>query len=731
MNTSANNRILIIDDNPAIHEDFRKILVGEVESDTSVDELLNAVLGVTSARESRSEFELDSVYQGQEGLAKVESALSEGRPYALAFVDIRMPPGWDGVETITHLWARDPALQVVICTAYSDYSWQEIVAKLGNSDRLVILKKPFDNIEVLQLAHAMTKKWNVTQQATAKFEDLDRLVRERTVELETLNRALAGEIAEREQAEAALRVSEERLARAFDACPLPTAILQVSDQRIVQVNSALVAAIGKSADAIVGAPFWSSCFEIPDEFARATGARLCRGEAIRRHECEFITANGDRRRGLLWLEPFALYSGPHVLAILQDVTEQSALEIQFRQAQKMEAVGHLAAGVAHDFNNLLTVIQGHTSMRLRSAQLDRKVADSLAAVQQAAERASSLTRQLLAFSRKQVMEKGPLCMDSVITNISAMLRRLIPESIRLHFHRPDEQFSIYGDRCNIDQILLNLVVNSRDAMPQGGDIHISTYLTEIDEDHARRQSEARVGRFACLEVRDTGEGMQKEVLSQIFEPFFTTKEAGKGSGMGLSTVHGIVKQHDGWIEVSSERGVGTTFRIQFPLCNGVIAVNTERRIPVTAPVKDRTVLLVEDDGDVRALARSVLEEASLLVIEAPDGPTALALWEVHRERIDLLITDMVMPGGLSGVDLADRISGDRPELPVIFSTGYSVNLFSGNRQFRKDVNYLPKPYLSHELTSIVSSILNSGADASHADNNGVSARTAGQEEAVA
>jgi signal transduction histidine kinase len=702
---TIDNRILIIDDNPAIHEDFRKILLGDSHHDTATDDLLSAVLGKSEKRPMRVSFELDSAHQGQEGLLKVEKALAEGRPYALAFVDIRMPPGWDGVETIIHLWSKDPALQVVICTAYSDYSWQEIVSKLGNSDRLVILKKPFDNIEVLQLAHAMTKKWSMTKKAATKFDELDRIVRERTNELETLNRELAAEIAEREQAQAALRLSEERLASAFGACPLPTAILQVSDQRIIQANAALLAATERTTGEIVGQTLWSAGVDAPEEFRRAAAARLVRGEALRRHECEFLTKGGERRKGLLWLEPFALAAGPHVLAILQDTTDQMLLEAQFQQARKMEAVGHLAAGVAHDFNNLLTVIHGHTSLRLRSTNLDRKVADSLAAVQQAADRASDLTRQLLAFSRKQVMEKRSLCLNAVINNISAMLVRLIPETIHLRVADSAEGLSIFADRCNIEQVLLNMVVNARDAMPKGGEIHISTEVVDITVSHLRRVPEARAGKFVCLQVRDTGEGMSPEVLRQIFEPFFTTKEAGKGTGMGLATVHGVVQQHDGWIEVASTPGSGTTFRIHLPLSAPppVETIAPEPLLPL-ASVSGHTVLLVEDDSDVRALAKHVLEESDMHVIEAPDGPSALVLWEKHRDKIDLLLTDMVMPGGLTGADLADRILADRPGLPVIFSSGYSVTLFNDDR-FRQDFNYLPKPYLSSELVSFVAKTL--------------------------
>ncbi len=706
MTSDTNNRILIIDDNPAIHEDFRKILVGG-KRDQATEDLLGAVLGKSEHRAAQVAFEIDSAHQGQEGLAKVEAALAAARPYALAFVDVRMPPGWDGVETITQIWAKDPAIQIVICTAYSDYSWQEIVGKLGASDQLVILKKPFDNIEVLQLAHAMTKKWVVTREAAARFDALAA----RTGELQTLNRQLTAEIGEREQAQAALRISEERLARAFDACPLPTAILRVFDQCVLQANPALLAATGRTAEEIVGQPLWVAGIEASEDFRHTATARLFRGETLRRHECEFHSKSGERRRGLLWLEPFALAAGPHVLAILQDVTEQSALESQLRQAQKMEAVGHLAAGVAHDFNNLFTVIQGHLSRQLESAGHDREVADSLDIVQQAAARAAELTRQLLAFSRQQVMEKGSLLMDGVVANVSAMLNSLIPENIQLHLAHTAERGVIHGDRCSIEQVLFNLVVNARDAMPRGGEIFVSTEVVEVGSDHARRVPESRAGRFVCLEVRDTGAGMDEATLRRIFEPFFTTKEVGKGTGMGLPSVQGIVKQHDGWIEVASAPGSGTTFRIHLPQTEPAAEAPAIPRLPAAAPVRGRTVLLAEDNDDVRALVLQVLEDSDLRVIEASDGTTALSLWHQHREEIDLLLTDMIMPGGISGADLADQIHAERPELPVIYSSGYSVNLYSEDRQIRKDINYLPKPYLARQLIAIVSATLaaNGGA----------------------
>ena len=698
----ANNRILIVDDNPSIHDDFRKILTPEIEVDVSMDALLHNVLGNTEQGAAHTQFEVDSAYQGREGLEKVLAALAENRPYSLAFVDVRMPPGWDGIETITRIWEKAPDIQIIICTAYSDYSWQDIISKLRKLDQLVILKKPFDNIEVLQLAHAMTTKWRLTQQAAMKVDELDRRVRERTAELEASNTKLLAEISERERAQAALRLSEE-LASTFDACPLPTAILQVADQRIVHANPAL--ALATERPNIVGQTLWDLGLEMPDDFRNTSIIRMAKGEAMRRHECDFITKSGERRRGMLWLEPITLASGPHLLALLQDITEQTRLENELRQAHKMEAVGHLAAGVAHDFNNLLTVIHGNISLELHEANLAPGLTESLCAVQDAAARAAELTRQLLAFSRKQIMEMAQLCLSKVVNNFTGMLTRLIPENIAVHYLHEESGDTFLGDRCNIEQVLLNLIVNARDAMPNGGLIFVSTAVVDIDATYVRQKSEARVGRFVCLQVRDTGTGISSETLRRIFEPFFTTKETGKGTGMGLATVHGIVKQHNGWIDVSSTPGNGTTFRVHLPQAAPDVPKLSSPSPTLKIDLSGRTILLAEDDASLRGLARRVFAASGLRLLEARDGHAALALWKEHRKEIDLLLTDMIMPGSLSGSELADQVLGDRPELPVIYCSGYSEDLFNDNREFNRGVNYLPKPYLPVELLRIVSAAL--------------------------
>ncbi|MGB8169183.1 MAG: response regulator, partial [Chthoniobacteraceae bacterium] len=674
--TAGNNRILIIDDNPEIHADFRKVLGAPAPASGALDNVMAQFFGEKGTADAQESFELDSSYQGKEGLERVERALAEGRPYALAFVDVRMPPGWDGVETITRIWEIDSSIQVVICTAYSDYSWQDIIARLGKSDRLVILKKPFDSIEVLQLAHAMTEKWLVTQQARQKLEDLNLLVHDRTRALQESNEKLKREMVERELAQEALRISEERLSKAFECSPLPVAILRLQDHGYVEMNGAFLTVTGYQRPELLGHSLWEMGVNIDAQSRLEAMGQLMRGQAVKQRECRLVPKTGDERAALLWIERFELAAGPHLLAVVQDVSEQLKLETQLRQSQKMEAIGHLAAGVAHDLNNILTVVEGHTSLQLSKKQIDADVAWSLQQVQSAGQRAAALTRQLLAFGRKQIMLKRAVSLSGIVGDIASMLRRLIPENINITFDHALDAPLIFADVCNVEQIIVNLVVNARDAMAGGGTLAIRTDATEVTAEQAVAMPGARPGQFVRLIVGDTGQGMSAETLARIFEPFFTTKEVGKGTGMGLATVLGIVQQHEGWIDAKSRPGSGTTFRIYFPATQ--LAAETEAPVeaaPRRVATNNDMILLVEDDADVRSLARCVLEDAGYRVMEAADGHRAIAAWQSFSGRIDLLLTDMVMPGGLSGSDVAKRFCTDRPDSKVIFSSGYSENLF--------------------------------------------------------
>jgi signal transduction histidine kinase/HAMP domain-containing protein/ActR/RegA family two-component response regulator len=386
----------------------------------------------------------------------------------------------------------------------------------------------------------------------------------------------------------------------------------------------------------------------------------------------------------------------------EDITEWLSLEEQLRQSQKMDSVGQLAAGVAHDFNNMLTVIQGHTGALLAKAKLPSEALDSLHAVFFAAERAASLTRQLLMFSRKNIMQPRLLDLREVVGDMSSMLQRLLGETIKLEFAPPAKLPLIEGDTGMIEQVIVNLSVNARDAMLRGGTLTIGVESVDIDAAYTQTHPEARAGRFVCLRVKDTGCGMDSATLSHLFEPFFTTKEVGRGTGLGLATVYGIVKQHAGWIEVSSEPGKGATFAVFFPAREEVAAAPKMEIVPATpVPGGTETILIVEDEPVLREMARTVLEECGYHILEASSGREALNVWNQHPNEIDLLVTDMVMPEGLSGKELAEQLLASQPRLKVIFTSGYTGSDVSPELLAKTHALYLPKPYTDAVLARAV------------------------------
>ncbi len=385
---------------------------------------------------------------------------------------------------------------------------------------------------------------------------------------------------------------------------------------------------------------------------------------------------------------FPVTAGLVVQCYVEDITERLELEAQLRQSQKMESIGQLAAGVAHDFNNMLTVIQCHAGIILGKASA-AGLSDSAQAIYFASERAASLTRQLLMFSRKNVMQRSFLDLKETVATMTKMLERLLGETVSLQVLHPDNLPAIHADPGMIEQVIMNLSVNARDAMARGGTLTISTSRIEIDNHLNNIHPESRPGSFVCLRVTDTGTGMDRATLNKIFEPFFTTKEVGKGTGLGLATVYGIVKQHEGWIEVASQPGQGTTFNVFFP------AMKSEPKSPAApaaesdneVPTGSETILVVEDEPVLREMAHIILQECGYTILEAATGNEALAVWEKHRNDIDLVLTDMVMPEGMTGKELAEKLTAMKPGLKVIFTSGYSVEDFSNDAS-----HFLQKPY---------------------------------------
>ncbi len=383
-----------------------------------------------------------------------------------------------------------------------------------------------------------------------------------------------------------------------------------------------------------------------------------------------------------------------------EITERLRLEEHLRQSQKMEAIGQLAGGVAHDFNNILTVIQGYGAMLLMAADTPEERADSVQQIIAASERAANLTRQLLLFSRRQVMQPGLLNLNDLVTSLVKMLQRIVGEDVKQQLHLHPRALTVYGDAGMLDQVLMNLVVNARDAMPGGGRLIIETAEKTLTETEATLIPDAKAGRYACLSVTDSGSGIAPEDLAHIFEPFFTTKEVGKGTGLGLATVFGIVQQHGGALQVESEVGRGTTFRIFLHTVEAA-EVTEEKVAAKPLPRGTETILVVEDEPSLRLLNRIVLERQGYQVLDAAHGVGALQVWERHTGPIHLLLTDLVMPEGVSGLELAARLRKLSPHLPVIFTSGYSDEMAGRELRLETGQYFLQKPTPLPELLETV------------------------------
>jgi two-component system, cell cycle sensor histidine kinase and response regulator CckA len=519
-------------------------------------------------------------------------------------------------------------------------------------------------------------------------------------------------ITARKRAEAALRESEQRLRQLAENLREAVWMADLNTGAMLYVSPLYEKIWGRSGESLHAAPAsWIDALH-PADRERITAAAGSLGEGGEYDEhYRIVRPSGEQR----WVHDrgFAVRnSDGHVYRlahVVDDVTERRAIEEQYRQAQKMEAVGQLAGGIAHDFNNLIAAIAIHAELARENTQVPAEVRESLQEISVAAQRAANLTRQILQFSRKDVLQPRNVDLNEIVTGLAKMLQRVLREDIGLRLNLHSVPLGIHADPSMLDQVLMNLAVNARDAMPRGGVLVIETCVRTLSREDARLMPETPAGTYACLRVSDNGCGIDANDLPRIFDPFFTTKETGKGTGLGLATVFGIVKQHHGAVLVSSEPRVGTVFEVLLPTVDFKQEAKDTTLGAQRLSRGSELVLIVEDDPGVRAATQFTLRRYGYQVLVAKDGNEALRIWEARGHEIRLVLTDVVMPGGISGRELALTLLQRCPSLKVVLSSGYSAEIFGPQLHLPDGALFIAKPYALSELLGTIRGCLDAGA----------------------
>lgn len=515
------------------------------------------------------------------------------------------------------------------------------------------------------------------------------------------------DITTQKKIENALKESEERLRNIVEKSN--DGIYVIQGKQFVMVNKKFMSMFGYTTEEIISPDF--TFMNLLDEesipLIEERRKKRERGEKVS-DRITFVGRTRERKKIHLEASMSAIeWEGkPGVLGMLRDVTLQKQLEEQLRHSQKIEAVGRVAGGLAHDFNNILTAISGYAD--LVSMQVsDEAVKNNVQEIVTASERATDLVKQLLAFSRRNIAKPVPVNLNNILTAMHSLLRRVMGEEIRLHTHLDDSLGTIEIDPALVEQVIMNLVINARDAMPEGGELTIETYNTELSRDYCELHPDVSPGTYVAVSITDTGTGIPEDIRDRIYEPFFTTKEKGKGTGLGLSTVYGIVKQSDGHIFCYSEIGCGTTFKIYFPRVSKDVKKTRKKKSTVYNDIprgKNEIILLAEDEDSVRQFCSTVLKDLGYTILEARDGNEALEFSRQHNDDIHLLVADIMMPG-MNGKELADKLCEERTSLKVILMSGYTNNVMTSRNLLDLGTAFIQKPFTPQTLALRVREVL--------------------------
>ncbi len=664
-----NCRILVIDDNEDIHEDFRKILCSPVSSG-ELEQWEEELFGERSRPAERIFCEIDTATQGQEGFEKVCSALARETPYAAVIIDMRMPPGWDGLETARRIALEDPAIQLVICTAYSDYSATDITNVFGNSDRLLILKKPFDAMEVQFLVTALVAKWNQACQSEQRFRALEH------------------------------SEEEHRTLTEHD----PDSIVSLDRDGIVQfANHAItgrnLVSVGDSIFAITDDAFPDHPHEFQELFERVVQEK----KRVAREWQATLPYGLD---WIFWrLIPIIQKNEVvSVKLIATDVSERKRTEQALREAeetmrqkQKMESLGSLAGGIAHDFNNLLAVILGYAEMATTESD-STVVQDDIEQIRVAGGRAKDLVQQILAFSGRGTQRPEYMDLRAIVEETLDLIRASFPAPTELESTFSEDQCTVYADPNHIHQIVMNLMVNAGQSLTDGlGTLSVRVDPVQIDTLPEGAIIPVEAGEYVCVTVADTGCGIADENRARVFEPFFSTKaSATAGSGMGLAAVHGFVGSYKGTVSVHSVVDEGTVFKIYLPRAHGKVSTKLPRENPSIGSF-DVSILLVDDEPLAVEMLKQMLEKLGCQVETAVNGQEALASVREDPARFDLVLTDHAMPR-MTGYMLARELGLVRADLPVILCSGYNEKVLGLPSAGTPISLFLRKPITLAELS---------------------------------
>jgi len=675
----------VIDDNPAIHDDLRKILLGEVKTQEHLQDDEAALFGIEVVPVTK--FEIQSAYQGQDGLAKLEQSLAEGRPYALAFVDVRMPPGWDGVETILHLWQAYPSLQVVVCTAYSDYSWNDIQRRLGQSENLLILKKPFDNIEVIQLAHALTRKWLMSRQAQARLEDLDLLVARRTAELQEANQRIKREFDEKSAAEVAFRT-------VFESSPIGITLADMNG-RYVDVNRAAEDLMGVPKASVIGRdPVELGWIEGREDY-EAIGRALDEGRDLDAWELTYRDPQRGKRTGLLWARGVTIAGVPYALCFILDISARKQMEEELVRARlgadaAAQAKSLFLANMSHEIRTPLNGILG-LSLLLEQESVPDDLRQMVGLLRASGEVLRRILDDVLDFSKiesgRLELEETPFELRACLEWSFELFRKAAAEKnlecrLRLGDRLPAR---VSGDATRLRQVTANLMSNAV-KFTHRGSIEMEAQLAEAAPPGGRH--------LIRVSVRDTGIGIPEDRMDRLFQSFSqvdaSTSRYYGGTGLGLAISKRLVEMMGGTIRVESRAGEGTTFEFTFP-AGSVADVESAAQTAEAASPIGLKILVAEDNQVNQLVILRMLQKMGCQPDLACDGPSAIRM--VEANSYDVVLMDLHMPGldGLEATRQIRRMPAARSCVPIVALTA-SATSEDRSRCLAAGMNdYLTKP----------------------------------------